>query len=590
MTKRKEEKTFDRRIINFTTSALILSTTIIILVSVISTVTSVMNKSTQMAMREVEVMAINTEDDFQRYYEMVWSIMLDENIQRYLKEAPNQYEYVPDANRVLDNACNVQTNINFISIMREDGEGSLTKGYNIPHWKVNYQEELLMDYQNSMVMGNNSMRMLFSNEYHPQGAYTMNIYYPLFSATKIGERLGLICININDSNITPLTLQATQGEELPVETYFVHSDGTIVSCANVIEIHTQFKGQEFIDGGQRIRRNGSYVEIDKKLLGWDFSYITRISTWELLRDSLWSVVILVLLLIGFILVIMQLVKRMVTKAYAPWGGVVKAMDEVSRGELETRLKTHGVDSDMQVVSRGFNGMMEQMIKLMQEIKEEQYQVDQIRLEALHSQIQPHFLYNTLDCIHWQAVIDGNKDISDLIKALASYYRLCLSKGRDIITIEEELICIEKYLYIQQFRYGDILNYEICKAAIKWEQITIPKLTLQPLVENAIYHGIKLLGNKEGIIRITLCEKDEEMKIEIADNGVGMSERKIEEINQLIQSYDEQFGYGVRNVNRRLQLYYGPEYGLTYKKNEQGGITVEVLLPNVREIKESEMVL
>jgi len=589
MQKNKEAKTFDRKVISFTTSALILSTIIIILVSVASTVTSVTNKSTQMAMREVEVMATNTEDDFQRYYELIWSIMLDRNIQRYLRESENQHEYASDASRVLDNACGMQVNINFISIMREDGDGSIAKGYYIPNWKTNYQQELLRDYHNSMTMGDNSMRMIFSDKYDSQGEWTMNIYYPLFSTMKVGERLGLICINIDDSNIKPLTTQAIQNKELSVETYFVHGDGTIVSCADVEEINTQFQ-EKFADRGQSIRENGSYVEIYKKLSGWDFSYITRISRWELLRDSVWTVVLLGILLLGFIIVFIQLVKRMVTKAYAPWGGVVRAMDEVSQGELATRLKAAEVDPDMQVVSRGFNGMMEQIIKLMQDVKEEQYQVDQIRLEALHSQIQPHFLYNTLDCIHWQAVVDGNKDISELVKALASYYRLCLSKGRDIITIAEELKYTENYLYIQQIRYGDILEYEIQEGDAKWEAITIPKLTLQPLVENAIYHGIKLLAGQKGFIKIVICEEDDGIKIKISDNGIGMSENRIEEINQLIQSYDEEFGYGVRSVNRRLQLYYGSEYGLKYKRNEQGGITVEVLLPNTQEIKGSGTVL
>ena len=129
MTKIKEQKTFDRKMISFMASALILSTIIILLVSVISTVTSVTNKSTQMAMREVEVMATNTEDDFQRYYEVIWSIMLDRNIQAYLREPESRYEYASEAQRVLDNVCNMQVNINFISIIREDGEGSIIKGY-----------------------------------------------------------------------------------------------------------------------------------------------------------------------------------------------------------------------------------------------------------------------------------------------------------------------------------------------------------------------------------------------------------------------------------------------------------------------------
>jgi Predicted signal transduction protein with a C-terminal ATPase domain len=579
MVKIKEQKTFDRKMINFIASALILSTIIISLVSVVSTIISVTNKSTQMAMREVEVMVTNTEADFQRYHAINWSIMLDRNIQIYLRGPGNRYEYIQEANHVLDNVYSMQMNINFISIMREDGEGALIKGYYIPNWKANYQEELLADYNNSMAMGDNSMRMIVSDKYDSQGEYTMNIYYPLFSSRKLDERLGLICINIDGSNIIPLIAEVTKNKGLPVETYFVHDDGTIISCINAAEINTKFPREQLNESRQTTRRNGSYLEIYKQLAGWNFAYITRISIWDLLRDSVLTVAILGVLLVSFIIVIIQLVKRMVTKAYAPWGGVVRAMDEVSKGELGIRLNTAEVDSDMQVVSHGFNGMMEQIIKLMEAVKEEQYQVGQIRLEALHSQIQPHFLYNTLDCIHWQAVMDGNHGISEIVKALASYYRLCLSKGHDIITIKEEVRYTENYLYIQQIRYGDILDYEIQEEGVDWERITIPKLTLQPLVENAIYHGIKLLENQKGIVSIAIGAEEGGIKIEVSDNGIGMSEERIIEINQLIQSYDEQFGYGVRNVNRRLQLYYGPQYGLTYRRNSQGGITVAVLVPS-----------
>jgi len=588
MFKDKEQSTFDIKMIKFTASALILSTVIIIIVSVISTITSVTNKSTQMAMREVEVMAKNTEDDFRRYHELILSIMLDGNVQSYLRESKNQQEYAMEANRVLDNACTANVNINFVNIIREDEQEGLAKGFYIPRWKANYQEELLRDYQNSKVMGNNSMRMFFSNKYNLQGKYTTTIYHPLFSTVKVGERLGLICINIDDSNIASLLEQASAGNELSVETYFVHDDGTVISCANTDEINKHFRGTSFARE-QTTGESGSYVEIHKNLSRWNFSYITRISRWELLSDGVWTIVILGFILTGLIIVIIQLVKRMVTNAYAPWGNVVKAMNEVSQGELETRLQTEEVDPDMQVVSSGFNGMMEQIIKLMDKVKEEQFQVDQIRLEALHSQIQPHFLYNTLDCIHWQAVVDGNKEISELVKALASYYRLCLSKGKDIIALKEELEYIENYLYIQQSRYGDILHYEIQKDA-KWDNINIPKLTLQPLVENAIYHGIKLLNNSEGMIIITVAKKENSIKIEVSDNGAGMSKERIKEINQLIQSYDEQFGYGVRNVNRRLQLYYGAEYGLTYRCNESGGTTVEVLLPREDKFKEEGVTL
>lgn len=222
-------------------------------------------------------------------------------------------------------------------------------------------------------------------------------------------------------------------------------------------------------------------------------------------------------------------------------------------------------------------MMEKIICLMEQVKEEQRQMDQIRFEALQSQIQPHFLYNTLDCIHWQAAIDGNREISNLVKALASYYRICLSKGREVITLMEELDHIRNYLYIQQMRYGDILTYEI-EDPKELGNTRIPKLTLQPLVENSIYHGIKVKDGKQGHVTIRAEKSLSDTKIIVEDSGNGMAEEQILQMNRYISEYDEEMGYGVRNVNRRIELLYGENYGLYYKSNTSGGITVEILIP------------
>jgi len=583
-----KQLTFDRKMIRFISGALILSTSLIILVSAVSTVISVTNKSTQLAMKEVEVMTATAEDHFKQYYGLIWSITLDKHIQKYLKAQDNQYEYIGNVNNVLDNVCNMWENINFVSIIRSDDEGQLTKGKTIPYWLPDYERKLVEDYESSISMRHNVMRMSFTKEYNIKGEYTMNIYYPLYSNATIGQKLGTLCININDANLLQLISGADSNNDFKVDTYFVHEDGEIISCTSPSEIGTNFSEVEF-DKNQITTTARGNVIMYKKLSDWNFYYVTRISWWELSKDSVRTVTALIGLLSILILIIIRLAKQMVIKAYEPWGNVVKAMEKISEGEIETRLQITESAPDMMVVSTGFNGMMEQLIKLMEQIKEEQHQMDQIRMEALQSQIQPHFLYNTLDCIHWQAVISGNKDISNIVKALAAYYRTCLSGGQDIITLSEELEYTRNYLYIQKIRYEDILNYEIISDP-QLSQAVIPKLTLQPLVENAIYHGIKMMDNKKGYVRIVVSGNAEEIQIEVEDNGVGMTEEKINEMNQMILEYSEQFGYGVRNVNRRIQLYYGAKYGLSYRKNVENGVTVEVRLPNRNELKGRHTVL
>ena len=222
--------------------------------------------------------------------------------------------------------------------------------------------------------------------------------------------------------------------------------------------------------------------------------------------------------------------------------------------------------------------------LMEQVKMEQHQIEQIRFNALQSQIQPHFLYNTLECIHWQAMVDGNGEISTLVKALAKYYRICLSGGHDVIPLKMELEHVRNYLIIQNMRYDDIIGseFDVEEAA---SDVMIPKLTLQPLVENSIYHGIKVKEGKTGSLFLKVRKRSSDVLITLADTGTGMSQQQIDEMNQHLSEYDDSFGYGVRNVNKRIELLYGEEFGLYYLRNESGGVTVEIRLPYVTQVED-----
>ena len=217
------------------------------------------------------------------------------------------------------------------------------------------------------------------------------------------------------------------------------------------------------------------------------------------------------------------------------------------------------------------------------VKTEQHQLEQIRFNALQSQIQPHFLYNTLECIHWQAVADGNKEISTMVKAMAQYYRVCLSRGKEIISLKQELDHIRSYLIIQNMRYDNIIDLEVDVPEI-FENIQIPKMTLQPLIENCIYHGIRVKEGRRGLVKIGICCEGEDVRITVADSGTGMTQAEIDEMNRSISVYDESFGYGVRNVNKRIEIMFGSRYGLHFYRNEQGGVTVEIRLPKEAEIE------
>lgn len=222
-------------------------------------------------------------------------------------------------------------------------------------------------------------------------------------------------------------------------------------------------------------------------------------------------------------------------------------------------------------------MMDEIDVLMERVKEEQRELDRMRFVALQSQIQPHFLYNTLECIHWQALAGGNAEISTMVKALAQYYRICLSEGKEIITLEMELEHIRNYLIIQNMRYGNIITL-VENIPEEYAFVKIPKLTLQPLVENSIYHGIRVKEGVKGKVEIAICEKEDAICLTVSDDGVGMDEERIAFINRNISEVAQDVGYGITNINKRIELIYGKRYGLNFMQNSDGGVCVQIWLP------------
>ena len=175
----------------------------------------------------------------------------------------------------------------------------------------------------------------------------------------------------------------------------------------------------------------------------------------------------------------------------------------------------------------------------------------------------------------------------MVKAMAQYYRVCLSRGKEVIELSEELKHIRSYLIIQNMRYDNIIELED-RIPEEFYQVKIPKMTLQPLIENAIYHGIRVKEGEKGTVILSVRRTEKDVYILVEDSGTGMSQEEIEEMNRSISEYDETFGYGVRNVNRRIELMFGASYGLTFFKNAHGGVTVEIHLPQDAESEKRGM--
>lgn len=230
----------------------------------------------------------------------------------------------------------------------------------------------------------------------------------------------------------------------------------------------------------------------------------------------------------------------------------------------------GWSTEVLTLSAQYNKMIETIKGLMATIKENESYLRQYEINALHSQINPHFLYNTLDTIVWMASFGDSEKVIAVTKSLAQFFRISLSQGEQTISLEDELEHVRQYLFIQKQRYEDTLNdrYEIDETALS---VKVPKIILQPVVENAIYHGIKEKDGA-GTIAIRVTDETEFVLIIIEDDGVGFNPAETP------QKGCQLGGVGLYNVDRRLKLYYGDAYGLEIDSAPKNGTRVTFKIP------------
>ena len=232
---------------------------------------------------------------------------------------------------------------------------------------------------------------------------------------------------------------------------------------------------------------------------------------------------------------------------------------------------------MRELSASFDHMVVRIQKLMTTVREEEVNLRKTELKALQAQINPHFLYNTLDSIAWMCEQGRSADAVNMVHALARLFRISISKGHELIPISRELEHAESYLQIQKYRYKNRFTYEfrVDEGCLDYY---CNKITLQPILENAINHGLELMVD-EGCITVEICQEGEDILFRVTDNGVGMSAQQVEAI--MSRSPGEQAGIGIRNVDDRLKIYFGPRYGLRITSEPDVGTCVEIRMPKVR---------
>lgn len=255
------------------------------------------------------------------------------------------------------------------------------------------------------------------------------------------------------------------------------------------------------------------------------------------------------------------------------------MLEVSNGNLYSYYEVKNND-EISILGRVFNQMVSDIKKLIQQVYKAEAQKRNAELKSLQSQINPHFLYNTLDTIQWKALDYNAFEVADMINSLSNLFRISLSNGKEFITIDDEVGHVRNYLEIQKIRYKDKINYDISVDDLV-NQYLVPKLIIQPLVENSIYHGLKLRKHN-GNINISIESNEGFILIQVIDNGLGMNKEKLETIRDNLDKSIESEYYGLYNINERLKLAFGEKYNIIIESEFEVGTKVFLKIPIISE--------
>lgn len=301
------------------------------------------------------------------------------------------------------------------------------------------------------------------------------------------------------------------------------------------------------------------------------------------RQNVWLAVDLLAAVLVLVTVITLSVRRSIRITHSitePIDLLYSRVLEIGGGDLTPVAPVSAEDGKLRALGEGLEEMVTRLNNQMELTRQEQERLRSMELQLVQAQISPHFLYNTLDAIVWLIETGKNDQAVEMVSSLSTYFRSFLSNGKDIISLKEEALHVRSYLEIQQVRYRDILCYEL-EVDPEVEDCPVPKMTLQPLVENAIYHGIK---PKRGVGRIGIrCGRENgKVLLQVEDSGIGMDRASLEALRESLLR-DEGTGFGLLASYRRLQLMYGEDLDFDIDSEENRGTVIRIRFPYRREV-------
>lgn len=484
--------------------------------------------------------------------------------------------------KLFSTIMDARSDIYNIGLLANDGRYVLNYGHQDlnPYIDLNkldwYQKTI--DANGGSVLSSSHVQTLIKGDYKWVITMSSTLADPITRENK-----GLLFIDLNYSAINRLCDNISLGSKGYV--FILDKNGKIIYHPKQQLLYSGLK-KEQIKKVMNLNGNGGHFIIDE---GND----SRIYTAKTSQNTGWTVVsvaytsellskkeetqelylIVAILLLVLTLLFSSFISSGITR---PVRQLQKSMSKVEKGDFETAEISITLDNELGSLSNSFNIMIGEIKKLMEENIEEQRQKRKSELKALQAQINPHFLYNTLDSIIWMAEVGNNAEVVLMTSSLAKLLRQSISNSNELVSIADELNYTKTYLTIQKMRYQDKLEFfiEVEESVLNH---SIIKLILQPLVENAIYHGIKYKDGI-GILSIHGGIEDNCIALHVDDNGVGMDTHTLSHLFEQKQSEKDSHGVGINNIQGRLRLYYGNDYGLSYSSQPNMGTTATIRIP------------
>lgn len=546
-----------------------------------------LNKSGEYASEIIEQAGMSISNDLDTARNTAFTIAYDATVQSFLKRAQtmdpqtiaSRRELLKPMEDVIVNHFNYLVIRSILILNLQGGILDTVYSYYRPHWALGTDGKLEEMLQAALEAAG---QPVFFNTAAGHGTLTMARLVRSIEST---ENLGYVLLDVDVPNL----LQAMRSIDLEPgwALELMEGDGTLIASTTDERLDSYEKlsaalrepGQS-ASGGYFISRGGGEEDTLTcyyHIAPYQMYLAGRVRTSSLntgMQMVARNILSVSALLILFSMFVAFWLSRSITR---PVRKLSRLMAQVGKGDYSISMRAQGKD-EIGILIRAFNAMVAESKKLMETISSARLLQKEAEFKALQAQINPHFLYNALETINWMAAGKGADDICRMVSALGTLLRVSVSNKKEFVTVREELAYVRDYVYIQNIRCGGHIDYgaEVPEELLG---LAIPKLILQPLVENAIIHGLEQSADG-GRVRVTGCRRVSAVVFEVSDNGAGMAPEQVRDLLTHTAGHSRagHLGMGLANVHDRIRLYYGEGYGLAIQSKPGAGAVVTIVLP------------